>query len=474
MKRFLPIACLVALVAVSSCKTGKVVDAASFGLSPDATAEQNTAALQQALDGGCKTVKVSAPGTYDLNETIYLDDNTTLECAEGVIFRKAAKYCQMFVNRGAPTREYNSGIVIKGLHLSVNGFDCPPTEDSPLFGLRAHLSFLCTHGVEVYGFVLEDLGTMQYAIQFNQSDNYVLDGFCIEGMKDGVHISSSDHFVVRNGVCKTYDDAFALNASDWATSNCVDGDITDGLIENVVDELLEPTSGVMSRLLLGAWVDWHEGISIKRSDVVAHNGRLYKAIAPVDGKEYFSKTEPTLDSFAGMQPDEAGFKWKLMRRDSVYYSNNIRNVTFRNVVSESHRCTFSEQIFMSDCDWARSLHPEVPLEKYPELTGLVIENCVLGGTNWILGICGNSHTQITFRGITGYRYPVELWGKSSPELRNEILFENCDFTANESDLDFRIKENTTVTVKNCKFNSDSLNVECEGKFISDYPVAQKK
>jgi hypothetical protein len=66
------------------------VDAARFGFSPSAAASKNVAALQTALNGGHKTVSVTAPGIYDLDATVYLDSHTCLACGKGVTLRKAA------------------------------------------------------------------------------------------------------------------------------------------------------------------------------------------------------------------------------------------------------------------------------------------------------------------------------------------------------------------------------------------------
>jgi|GEM_PF-3571409 len=54
---------LVCMAGAALAGTG-VVDAADYGFSPDASAAGNAIALQQASDGGRRTVQVTRPGAY--------------------------------------------------------------------------------------------------------------------------------------------------------------------------------------------------------------------------------------------------------------------------------------------------------------------------------------------------------------------------------------------------------------------------
>ena len=442
---------LMAIIAVSSCSV-KTVRPEKYGFSPDASATVNTSALQRALDGGRRRVVLENPGVYKLNGTIYLDSDTELICAEGVVLQKDSSYTQMLVNRGAPLREYNENITVKGLTVSVNGYDNPPKGGDALFGLRAQLSFMCTRNVKVENYTLEDLGKMQYGIQFNMSEHFTLDGFVIRGDKDAVHLSSCSDFIIRNGICQTFDDCLALNASDWSSSNCVDGDITDGLIENIVDEKLDPTSGELCRLLTGAWVDWHEGISIRRSDVVVYNSRLYRALAPVKDTTYISTAPPTIDTFEGTQKDSAGFWWKLMRRDTVYYSTNIRNITLRNIRALSGRIAISEETSFGDGPWARNFHEEVTdPAKFPSYENILVEDCDFSGSSHLFGRNDYANSEVTFRRVRGFRHGFSISGPVDSTLRDITRFEECDFSDNVEEYDFNIYSGGKVVTHKCIF-----------------------
>ena len=87
-KRYLSIVLFLFLFAPALSAQFK--DAASYGFSPEKSAAENVKALQSAVSGG-GTILVSKPGTYDLNDSILLDDNTKLVFGAGVVIRKVAK-----------------------------------------------------------------------------------------------------------------------------------------------------------------------------------------------------------------------------------------------------------------------------------------------------------------------------------------------------------------------------------------------
>ena len=197
---------LLFLFLVSTVATFAAVDPASFGFSPDAKPEVNAAALQKALDGGKKEVRVTKPGTYLLDRTVYIDSDTRLVFEAGVVLKKATKYANVLVNRGAFNFYANTNITVKGLNISVNNMQSVPPPDSNAPGLRGQLAFYRVNRVHVENFRCEDLGTYQYCIHFVDFSDIVVENFTILGGKDGVHLNCGKNFVVRNGYCRTDDD----------------------------------------------------------------------------------------------------------------------------------------------------------------------------------------------------------------------------------------------------------------------------
>ena len=231
--RFTFIALLVAgLGTVAFADEMPRVDAARVGFSPSAAASKNVAALQKALNGGHKTVSVTAPGIYDLDATVYLDSHTRLACGKGVTLRKAAPYGFMLINRGVLTREWNERIAIDGLHIACNGHSRLPPPNDPAYGMRGQVSMFRVKGIEVTNFRCLDVKETQFCLHFCTFEDLLVDGFETRGRKDGVHLGPGKGFVIRNGVCQTGDDAIAGNGRLVATTGNVHPIAVDLTIEN--------------------------------------------------------------------------------------------------------------------------------------------------------------------------------------------------------------------------------------------------
>ena len=423
----------------------RFINAADFGFLPSASATTNTAALNNALNGGRKTVCISIPGTYQLNGTIYLDDDTTLICGEGVVLQKASYFTWVFLNRGAATRQKNKNITLIGVNIDVNGRDYTIPTASPLYGLRGNVSFLCVENLVIEGYRCEHLGIWQYALQINSFERVKLSSLSIIGGKDGVHLSDGNNFTIRDSVIKTADDPIALNSSDWEASNCVDGTLSNGLIENCTVDGYEDKCGYF-RMLVGAWVDWYPGISVKRGERVVSNGRVYRAVGidTSSGTVYSSQTMPTIDTFDGVQPDGAGFSWKLMKNEAVYQTN-VKNITFRGVV-----CLGPANYIMEHADtnpddhWNRSIHPDVQIADYPSIEGIYVENCQFYGRYAFKGIskCNNN---ICFRDCLA----ASDFACEDPEsgLSGKYLFDNIRFT--QGAIDISVGANVYARIFNC-------------------------
>ena len=398
------------------------VDAATFGFSPSAKPSENVAALQKALDGGNKTVIITKPGTYDLNATVYLDSHTRLKCSPDVMLRKAAPYSFMLINRGVLTREWNEQIAIDGLHIACNGHSRMPSSNDPTFGMRGQVSMFRVKGIEVTNFRCLDVKEAQFCLHFCTFENLLVDHFEIRGRKDGVHLGPGKNFIIRNGVCQTGDDAIALNAQDYPSANPAQGDITDGLVENIVDEPLDASDrhvGNVSRLLTGAWIDWHEGIRLQNGDTVRHGKHVYRILATFDTTQHESKTPPTHTSGAWRSPEGLTF---VHNTSNGVDRASIRNVTFRNIKSLS-RNGFSAA--WEDGKYHRAVHPEVKPDALP-VCEVTFEDCLSQSPRRTNFISGNSNLTATLRNVTGNGRLVALAGKVHP-ITVDLTIENSTF-----------------------------------------------
>ncbi|NJK93773.1 MAG: hypothetical protein HC905_01550 [Bacteroidales bacterium] len=333
-------------------------NAAGFGFSPLASGSENTRAMQKAVENG-GTIIVSTPGTYNMAGTVYLGSNTTLKFGNGVFLRKTDEkgaFTHVFLNKGALTKTYDENIVIEGLNLFVNGVDKAMDE---VFGLRGQIAFFYVKDLKIERFRCPDLAKAQFGIHVCTFEDLLINDVIIKGDKDGVHLGRGKRFRISNGVFQTYDDAIALNAHDYATSNPELGWIEDGVIENCHDLAAPKTTGYFCRILAGGWIDWKPGMQVQQSDAVVSNGRIYRVQAKPDGTVYTSNTQPVHEK--GSQVID-GIKWGMVQED-VTYTAGVRNIVFRDIYLEKPRTGFS--IHFDNDRYSRSYYPgaQVPMQE---------------------------------------------------------------------------------------------------------------
>ena len=359
-------------------------NAADYGFLPGNDADANTAALQNALNGG-GTVIIGQPGTYDLSGTILLDSYTTLECGNGVFIRrvptKTTGCCSYaFVNRGAYTRTWDTDITITGLRLICNGNHAmgdtsglPKRDDGwenpgdHIMGLRGQVSFFYCRNVIIRDFVCMDIVTPSYGIQICTFENFLLENAWIEGEKDGVHLGRGSKFTIRDCRFRTFDDPIALNAFDYTSSNPQMGWIEDGVIENCYDLNQESTVGYFCRILGGCWKRWEPGMMIRHSDAVIHNGRMYRVQMQVDGTKYTSVTPPDFER--GFRVLD-GINWYMCQDDGEIFDCGCRNIHFKDIFLQKKR-DIAIAINFEDNDYAHSIYPGATL---PIQEDIVLEN----------------------------------------------------------------------------------------------------
>ena len=363
---------LTTIMAVAAVTGLWASDAADFGFSPEATGKENTVALQKAFDAG-GTVRVTKPGRYKIADTVFIGDDTSLICDNGVYFVKSdegKKFAQVILNKGALTKTWNSNIEITGLHIVVNGMD---HNDWKVFGLRGHLAFFYAKDVRINRFRCLDLGRGQYCVHVCTFEDLVVDDVKIFGWKDGVHLGRGKRFTIRNGVFDTGDDPIALNAHDYSSGNPELGWIENGVIENCHD-LYNPSRavGYFCRILAGAWCDWKEGMVVQQGDSVVTGGSLYRVSMPVDGRTYVSKTRPTHKKG---QVKLDGINWVWVQDEAVYECG-VRNVVFRDCYLAQPRTAFSVHY-----DFGKYSRSQYPGAKPPKQEGIVFDNIQVLYTN---------------------------------------------------------------------------------------------
>ena len=399
--KFIALLALVPFIAnISFAQTNSAVavaqshtkDASAFGFLPENDGIANAKALQKAVDGG-GTIRVTKAGVYQIAKEILLDDNTNLIFDANVFIKKVAqpdRFSFVFINRGAFERKTNKNIRIEGLHLIVNGVDY---KDPRITGLCGQVSFFHVKDLRIERFRCYDLAKAQFCIQVCTFENILINDIAVHGMKDGVHLGRGKRFKVSNAEFMTFDDAVALNAHDYSTSNPELGWIEDGIVENITDLNQFDTTGFFSRIIAGSWTDWKEGMQIRRSDTVVSEGRLYRCANAPDGKVYISKTRPTHKDGVKKLDD---IVWVMCQND-VVYTAGVRNVVYRDIYLYKPRTSF---LFSFENDnYCRSYYPDAQfvlqenivfdnirvmhnvnkpfITAFTPIDSLVIKNCVL-------------------------------------------------------------------------------------------------
>lgn len=422
------------------------VDAAAFGFDPAATPEANAAALQKALEGGRKTVTVSKPGKYLLGTQIFLDSDTVLECAKGVVFEKAKRFPCLLVNRGAFTGVCSSNIVVRGLEINAapNRFNVRASEESGCLGLRACLGFVHVKDVVVEKFRFfdrtEDAYCLAYVIQFSDFENVRVEDFEIRAKKDGIHLNKGRGFVVRNGITTTWDDAVAVNAGDWPLSVAEQmGSIEDGLVENVRDEpwtdgpwKFEDLHANFSRVITGCWQEWHKGMEVVRGDIFKIGTNVYSVVFPAGFKESRVSTVPPAHD-RGIWTSSEGIPYLCIQHDGGTRAD-VRNVTFRNITLAYDRPIF--------CNWeigagkARLVHPDISPKDYP-VTEITLENVV--GEQKTALVTGTASFDVTMRRCRARNLLVDVREHPKRPTIRRIVLEDCPFAAKDAGkIDFSI------------------------------------
>ncbi|MNK15191.1 Pectate lyase superfamily protein [compost metagenome] len=460
LNRLFLTALLCLTIIICEAQNGGFINAADYGFSPNATGVDNVKALQKAVDQA-GTIVVTKPGTYKIAGTIYVGSNTTLEFGNGVILQKVdevGKFSHVILNKGAITKTYDEHIIIRGLNVSVNGVDLRFNE---VFGLRGQIAFFYVKDLRIEGFRCYDIMELQFGVHICTFEDLIIDDIILKGDKDGIHLGRGNRFTISNAVITTTDDAIALNAHDYATSNPELGWIENGVIERCWDlSGNQRLVGYFCRILAGGWIDWEKGMKVQNADAVVSNGRVYRvdAIMPngkPDGKTYKSVTRPTHTE--GVKILE-GIKWVMIQNDMQYMAG-VRNVTFRDIYLEKPRTSFS--VHFDNGIWSRSYYPgaQIPMQRQLTFDNIRVLH---KGEREFLGVDTPIDAIIISNSSLGEKGIIFRTNKAMKEyFPTSISISNTVFNAEgEMTLLENSVENKVITLKT------SGSIEIDEKFVA--------
>lgn len=315
-----------------------VVNAKDYGFLPSASAAANTAALQAAILGGNKTVFIDY-GTYEVNDTILVDSNTTIIATSGFKMKKMANYCQVFLNRGALTREYNENIVIDGLEIVVNGKEPYSTLVS---GLNGNLCFYYIKNLLINNFKCSDGGTTLFMIHIVRWENIKINNPYIKSGKDGINLGTGHEAIIQDYICETSDDN-ALFCAGFPQHTVEIGDVYNVKYINCIDRTPEGQSegGYFCRAMTASWADWTNGNTYKAGEICLNAGKLYQ----VQNANYSHVATNAPVHTTGIITGDDTIQWKYMNDCSVYKSD-IYNISFINCTHYKKRPVINANLYI--------------------------------------------------------------------------------------------------------------------------------
>lgn len=318
---------------------------ATHNFSPSSTGAENVAALNTALTN-YRHVKITEPGVYDFNNTIWIPSNTTLTVCAGVTFRKetGSSYSHMIGNKGILTQSGDTNIKFygNGVNLDINGIDTYSNTDTainPTLRLRSLFEFF-----KVTDFIVDDI----YADNMDMTNQFFMSfSACTDGTISNIDQTSEKNSINILGGCKRLTlSGVAMNGTDDAffvgigyPNACVTyGDVEDITITDFAVSCPGVPAGYVSRLWGGSWGDWVNGMTTHdQESVVASNGRIYARGWNTGGNKV-STVEPTHTDI-NLHPTLAdGIEWWLM--DGTGYNSSVRRITYKNIALSSLRTFF--------------------------------------------------------------------------------------------------------------------------------------
>jgi hypothetical protein len=198
-----------------------------FGASPTATASQNRQAIQQALDIG-GYVFLGTPGTYLIDDTLKIGDNTTFELGSGVCIKLASGINKnMLQNKGYTSGSRNKNITLKGgtwdydeANKNFSGLNSIAILMKGVDGLT--LRDITGLNVKKYVFLLADIYDLTVdTLHFNTAS----DGLHLQGP-----ITKAD---IRNLKGTTGDDMLAFTIGDYTSYEISRGDFVDITVDGL-------------------------------------------------------------------------------------------------------------------------------------------------------------------------------------------------------------------------------------------------
>jgi len=315
------------------------INAANYGFLPTTTASANVAAWNSMPSG--KKIKITTPGTYQINNTLWLKSNTTYEFCAGCTVKKAtgSSFSHIFGNYGMLTLATDNNIKFygNGLRLQVNGIDTYSLTDtniSPVPRCRAQFQLFHVINFIIDDFYIDDGLDDQFSFSMSDCHNGEISNIDIRAEKDGISIVSSSDLNIHNCILDTWDDYFFLGVA-YAVATPYIANTENIYISDIVLKMHTPTGGgFAARIYDASWTNWTNGQTYHWNEYCINEGKIY---ANETAENKVASVAPTHTSGAVTGAD--GIKWWYVQNGTITHAD-IKNITFKNIDIQSDKGGF--------------------------------------------------------------------------------------------------------------------------------------
>lgn len=242
------------------------------------SASDNVIALNDALTNH-RSVMITTPGVYEIDNTIWIPSNTRLEFVAGCTVKKAtgSNFTFVFANTGITTVTRNTNITVlgNGLIIDQNGED--DITQGLSYRMRGLVNFFHVDNLTLDGFNHTGGGAGQFFGHLGDITNFSIKNMNVETLKAAFQFQGKCFDgLLEDIVTDSWDDSLALNALDWSVVSASVGNIERVIIRRWTDnQIVHGAFANGCRMQPGSWDDWGTGVTYNLSDFCVNNGNVY-------------------------------------------------------------------------------------------------------------------------------------------------------------------------------------------------------
>jgi len=311
-----------------------VLIAGDYGFNPSASAEENAIAWNS-IPGEGFMIKITQPGVYEIDTTLWLKSNTTYDFCSGVTIKKAtgSDFSYIFANDAYLNNKRNENIIITAdsLRLQINDIE---SRAGPLPRIFGQISLYQLDNFEVNGIYCNDHGTDQFFFTMSDVTNGTIKNMSIIGTKDGIDLIGSVSDITMDSIyIQTSDDGLFIGCAGYPGNTPTIGDIDNITISNLSDSASNSTNAMTIRVDAFSWTGWDSLNVYQSGDIVVSDSKIYHKM---DNGQDTGRYAPT--HISGIDTLADGIQWRYVK-NGIDTTANVTNLTFKDSKLSGKRST---------------------------------------------------------------------------------------------------------------------------------------